>query len=75
MSDVIVRKNFQLVLNEIDVKIVDCISNGYTFAEAAKTVGINKRTLEARLNKIRGQFDCVSVTQLACEFIRKGLIQ
>ena len=75
MNDVIVKKKFQVVLSEVDVKMVEYISNGYTFAEISTSLKINKRTLEARLNRIRDQFECVNVTQLSCEFIRKGLIK
>lgn len=75
MNEVIVKKKNDLVVSEEDVRTIDYLSNGYTISEASKWLCVNKRTLEARINRLRVHFQCVNVTQLTCEFIRKGLIK
>jgi len=75
MNDVIIKKKSDLVISEEDVKAMEYISHGYNISDVSSKLKVNKRTMEARVNKLRHHFGCVTISQLACEFIRKGLIK
>lgn len=75
MKDIVVIKEGTIRLKEEDVKIVEGYSNGLGAREISEELKMNIRTLEMRVFKLRIAFHCQSTTQLACEFIRKGLIK
>jgi DNA-binding NarL/FixJ family response regulator len=73
--DIVIVKEGAVRLKEEDIKIVEGFSNGQGAKEISHDLKMNIRTLEARMFKLRIAFHCESITQLACEFLRKGLIK
>jgi len=58
-----------------DTTIVKLISHGYTIQEIADKENINRRTLEARLIRIRDKSGSVNLAHLVANYFRKGLIK
>lgn len=75
MNEIVVKKDGTITISERDCDIVEKVSNGWRFEDIAKYYDLSRRTIEAHVNRLRSQFDCKTVSQLACEFIRKGLIK
>lgn len=73
--EVLVQRDSSVIVSERDVKIVEDYSNGKPKTVIAKEYKLSSRTVEAILNKLRAQFDCRTVTQLAATFLRNGLIK
>lgn len=57
-----------------DVDAVRMLSNGKTVSQIAEDLGLNRRTLEARLDRLRKSLSCDTGAQLACFFLRNKLI-
>lgn len=58
-----------------DEQIVSLISIGYTIPEIASAAKINKRTLEARLIRLRDKSGSLNLAHLVANYLRKGLIK
>ena len=75
--DVFVKKESgQVVITYLDVKIVQCLSNGIIRRNIPSAIGIkcSYRTIEAKIDRLRKQFDCTTSSHLVATFFRKGLI-
>jgi len=63
-------------LNEVtDAEIVQMLSEGIIGSEIAKKLGVNLRTLEARLTRIRDKALATNAPHLVGNYFRKKLIK
>lgn len=74
VMSVVVKKDDTIVISPRDIEMVGYLSRGDRFEEVAHRFGLSKRTIELHVNRLRHQFNCKTVSHLACDFIRKGLI-
>lgn len=58
-----------------DAEIVDMLSKGFKVSEISKEIGVNIRTLEARLIRIRDKSSSTNVAHLVGNYFRKKLIE
>jgi DNA-binding NarL/FixJ family response regulator len=72
---VVVKNEDTIVLTPRDIEIIGYLSNGDRFEDVAQRFCLSKRTIELHVNRLRHQFNCKTVSQLTCDFIRKGLIK
>jgi len=70
--DAKVKKSFT---SKHELDIVLLFSKGYNASEIANHLRLSKRTVETYVLNMRNRDGYVNVTQLACEYIRKGLIK
>lgn len=56
-------------------KIVQMLSNGYTVKEIAIATGMNIRTLEAKLVRVKDQNGAKNIHHLVANFLRKKKIK
>lgn len=75
MNEVVIKRDDTIVISPRDIEMIGYISNGDRFVDVAHRFKLSKRTIELHVNRLRQQFNCITVSQLACEFIRKGLIK
>ena len=61
-------------LTEMEVQIVQHLSEGHTIAEIAKRVHLSAHTVKDRLAKIRAKLAARSRTGIVAEAMRRGLI-
>jgi DNA-binding CsgD family transcriptional regulator len=57
------------------IEIVQLLSFGYSVKEIGEMNGINRRTLEARIDRERGKVFANTVAHLVAIYLRKGLIK
>lgn len=57
-----------------DCELIQMLINGYTVKEIAEVKNINRRTLEKRIIILRKRCEAKTVTQLACNYFRLGLV-
>lgn len=75
--EVFVTKDTGTVLiTEIDIKIVEALSNGFTIKEVPGVIKVKRshRTFEARITLLKLKFNCKTIPHLVATFIRKDLI-
>ncbi len=58
-----------------DIEIVQMLSEGIIGSEIANRIGMNIRTLEARLTRIRDKSNSTNVAHLVGNYFRKKLIK
>lgn len=73
--EVVIVKEGAIKVSEKDIKIIEYFSKGWKSDDIAAELSMNNRTLEAHVFKLRGAFHASNITQLACEFLRQGLIK
>jgi DNA-binding CsgD family transcriptional regulator len=56
-------------------KLVEFLSNGYSIAEISVLTGVNNRTLEARLIKLKSITGSKNTPHLVANYLRKGIIK
>jgi len=61
-------------LTELEVQIVQHLSEGHTIGEIAKRVHLSSHTVKDRLAKIRAKLAARSRTGIVAEAMRRGLI-
>jgi DNA-binding CsgD family transcriptional regulator len=74
LMEVVIKDENKVIISERDVEIVRLLSAGVTAKRAAVELGINIRTFESKLGKLKYSFDCNTVAHLVATFIRKKLI-
>ena len=57
-----------------DCELIQMLINGYTVKEIAEVKNINRRTLEKRIIILRKRCEAKTVTQLAGNYFRLGLV-
>lgn len=57
-----------------DTQIVQMVADGHTVPEISEHSGINKRTLESRLQVLRERCGASTLAQLACKWQALGLV-
>lgn len=78
MKDVTVTVNERerkIEISEVDIKIIQGYADGEKSVDIAKELSMNIRTLESHVFRLRARLHCNSVTHLACDFLRQGLIK
>lgn len=58
-----------------DIELVQQLANGFRAAIIARDWGISRRTIEARLDKLRAKTGCNSLPELVAVFFRNKLIK
>lgn len=61
-------------IKSADLQLVKGVSEGKTLTEIAKDMNRGRRTLEARLLRLRKQLECRNTVQLVALFVRNNLI-
>lgn len=64
-----------MIKNLEDFFIVKCISEGYSVSSISKLTNISERTIEGRLNKIRGEYKAKSLAHLVAIFFKKNILE
>lgn len=72
---IIVKRDDTIFISEREIKYVEMLSLGKNVGDISREVGVNKRTLEFHLNKMRYQLGCNNLTHLVAKFIREGIIK
>lgn len=60
---------------ESDKKIISMIADGYTVLEISKSLKINRRTLEAKMIKIKNRYGARTQANLVAIFLRNRLLE
>ena len=68
-------KKKKIVTELTDVDFVEFLSLGYTVADISKETGLGKRTLEARLVRIRDKSSSKNSPHVVGNYFRKKLIK
>lgn len=71
---VVIKGENTVIISEREIKIIQMIANGTTAKQAAIEMDIKARTMEGIINKLRGEFDCNTLSHLVATFLRQKLI-
>lgn len=57
-----------------DIEAIEMLAGGNQIGEVSEKLGIKRRTLEARFDRLRKSLECHTTTHLVAFFIRNKLI-
>ena len=64
-----------LTISLKDIIIMQLVADGFTALQISDKIGVNERTIEHRILRLRKELNCKSITHLAITLLRANLIQ
>ena len=65
----------KIPIADFDKSVVELLADGYRVHEIAEKKSMNRRTLEAKIERLKVQLGCMNITHLVAFFFRNKLIE
>lgn len=75
MKTLILDGGDTILIGKNDMAIAEGIANGSTITEIGQKGKIKKRTMEARVNKLKAKTGCKTLPEVVALFFRNNLIK
>jgi DNA-binding CsgD family transcriptional regulator len=62
-------------VTDSEIELVRMLSNGLTVREISEKRKTNLRTMEAVIDRMRGEYNCINIAHLVATFFRNKLIE
>jgi DNA-binding NarL/FixJ family response regulator len=75
MATITEAKILETKITPEDIEAIEMLASGNQIGEVSEKLGLKRRTLESRFDRLKKNLECHTTTQLVAFFIRNKIIE